>query len=74
MSKLPSRLARIESLLQGQGRQQGLWDLSLLSDEALERLAGFYDGSPTDEELIAMIPEEMLRDLERAYGGQDEQA
>lgn len=73
MSKLQSRLARIEDRLQ-QRAASSLWDLSLLSDEALERLAGFYDGSPTDEELMAMIPEKMLRELERAYGGPDEQA
>ena len=71
MSKLQSRLARIEDRLQ-QRAASSLWDLSLLSDEDLEALAGFYDGSPTDEELMAMIPEEMLRDLERAYGGPDE--
>lgn len=64
-----SRLDRIESQLQLQGRQQGLWDLSLLSDEVLEALAGFYEGSPTDEELRAMIPEEMLRQIETAYRG-----
>ena len=73
MSKLQSRLARIEDRLQ-QRAASSLWDLSLLSDEDLERLAGFYDGSPTDEELMAMIPEKMLRELERAYGGPDEQA
>ena len=71
MSKLQSRLARIEDRLQ-QRAASSLWDLSLLSDEALEALAGFVAGSPTDEELMAMIPEEMLRDLERAYGGPDE--
>ena len=71
MSKLQSRLARIEDRLQ-QRAASSLWDLSLLSDEALERLAGFYDGSPTDEELMAMIPEDLLRQIERVYGGQDE--
>ena len=71
MSKLQSRLARIEARLP-QRATSSSWNLALLSDEALERLAGFYDGSPTDEELMAMIPEEMLRDLERAYGGPDE--
>ena len=73
MSKLQSRLARIEDRLQ-QRAASSLWDLSLLSDEALERLVGFYDGSPTDEELLAMIPEDLLRQIERIYGGSDEQA
>jgi hypothetical protein len=71
MSKLQSRLARIEARLP-QRAASSPWDLSLLSDEALEALAGFVAGSPTDEELMAMIPERMLRELERAYGGPDE--
>ena len=71
MSKLQSRLARIEARLP-QRAAYSPWNLSLLSDEALEALAGFVAGSPTDEELMAMIPERMLRELERAYGGPDE--
>lgn len=77
MSKLQSRLARIEGQLHGQGRQQGLWDLSLLSNEALEKLAGFMDHSPTREELeelVATLPDELLQKIERVYGGMDEQA
>ena len=73
MSKLQSRLARIEARLP-QRAASSSWNLALLSDEALEALAGFVAGSPTDEELMAMIPEKMLRELERAYGGPDEQA
>ena len=71
MSKLQSRLARIEARLP-QRAASSPWDLSLLSDEALEALAGFVAGSPTDEELMAMIPEDLLRQIERVYGGQDE--
>ena len=73
MSKLQSRLARIEARLP-QRTASSSWNLALLSDEALEALAGFAAGNPTDEELMAMIPEKMLRELERAYGGPDEQA
>lgn len=72
--RLQSRLDRIEARLQQ--KASSLWDLSLLSDEALERLAGFMDGSPTDEELeelVAMLPQGLLQQIERAYGGPDEQ-
>lgn len=73
--RLQSRLARIEASLQQ--RASSPWDLSLLSDEALERLAGFMDGNPTDEELeelTALLPDELLQQIERVYGGMDEQA
>ena len=50
------------------------WDLSLLPDETLEALKGLFIAYRTEEELMAMIPEEMLKELERCYRGQDEQA
>lgn len=73
--RLQSRLARIEASLQQ--RASSPWDLSLLSNEALEKLAGFVDHSPTREELeelVATLPDELLQKIERAYGGMDEQA
>lgn len=72
MSRLQSRLAKIEASLP-QRAASSSWDLALLSDEALEALAGFVAGSPSDEELMAMIPEHLLKEIERAYGGPDEQ-
>ena len=72
MSRLQSRLAKIEARLP-QRAASSPWDLALLSDEALEALAGFVADSPSDEELMDMIPEHLLKEIERAYGGPDEQ-
>lgn len=66
------RLAKIEARLQQ--KASSLWDLSLLSDEDLMALAGFYEGNPTDEELMAIIPEHLLRKIDGCYRGPDEQA
>ena len=77
--RLQSRLARIEARLP-QKAASNSWDLSLLSDEALEALMSITGDNLTDEEmmamekLMAMIPEHLLREIERAYGGPDEQA
>ena len=64
------RLDKIEARIQQKASR--LLDVSLLTDEELEAIIGGHFTDEELEELIASLPENMLGELERAYGGPDE--